>query len=123
MRSASRRPTSWPSCVEWWRDTAAVAVFVLLVSGQEVRAAGADDPKAVAREALSSLLLGNASAFVSVTLPVDGVQAILRPSPPSGEERARQVPRLHLQPPSRQPTGVGVGGYASAGTARSIAAR
>ena len=100
MRSASRRPTSWPSCVERMRDIATfVAVAVLVSAGPVVAAAIPDDPKAVAYEALTSLLLGNAEAFVRVTLPVEGVQAILRPTPPSGDERARideQLSRVRL---------------------------
>ncbi|AMY12172.1 hypothetical protein LuPra_05445 [Luteitalea pratensis] len=81
------------------RDIATVAALAVLVSGEPLTAAASDDPKAVAYEALSSLLLGNAAAFANVTLPVDGVQAILRPSPPSGDERARideQLARVKL---------------------------
>jgi len=70
------------------RDIATVATVALLVSSQAF-AAVPDEPKAVAHEALSSLLLGNAAAFAAVTLPAEGVEAILRPSPPTGEERAR----------------------------------
>jgi len=86
VRNASRRLTSWPSYVERIRD---IALAAMLLCVTVVAAAAPDDPKAVGREALSSLLLGNTAAFTAVTLPVEGVEAILRPSPPSGDERAR----------------------------------
>ena len=90
MRSASKRPTSWPTCVRRVRNAAAVAVLALLwlavpVSGQR----RPDDPKAVAHEALAALLRADRAALLAVTLPTEHVERILRPAPPAGDERAR----------------------------------
>ena len=98
MRSASRRPTSWPSCVPLIRDV--LAVIALFATAVPVQAQPTiDEPKAVAAAALSSLLLGDRAAFVKVTLPTDGVEAMLRRSPPAADERARidaQLERVRL---------------------------
>ncbi|WP_239489967.1 hypothetical protein [Luteitalea sp. TBR-22] len=48
-------------------------------------AAAADDPKKIAFDALSSMVLGRRDAFVRATLPVEGIDVLMPPAPPAGE--------------------------------------
>lgn len=82
-----------------------VTVIALVAASAALQAQVVDDPKAVAYEALSALLLGHRATFTRATLPTEDVDRLLRPAPPSGDERARideQLERVRLstqQPP------------------------
>ena len=88
MRSARRRPTSWLRCVRPIREAVAVLGLVL-VACSVAGAQAPGDPKRVAYDALSSLVLGDRATFAKASLPTDGVEAIVRPTPPAADERTR----------------------------------
>lgn len=101
MRSASRRPTSWPRSVSLIRDVL-TAVILVVATGPLLAQRANDEPMRVARAALASLLRGESTTFATVTLPTDGVEAMLRQTPPTGQERARideQIERIRLSTP------------------------
>ena len=101
MRSASRRPTSWPRSVSLIRDVL-TAVILVVATGPLLAQRANDEPMRVARTALASLLRGESTTFATVTLPTDGVETMLRQTPPTGQERARideQIERIRLSTP------------------------
>lgn len=88
MRSASKQPTSWQTRARPWRE--AIAVLILLaVPASTLAQRLPDDPRAVAAAALSSLLLGEHGAFRGATIDTPGIDVLVRPSPPSADERTR----------------------------------
>jgi hypothetical protein len=91
VSSAWQQPTSSPNSVPLTRRAALCLVAALAVLPG--RALAADDPKAVAYDALSSMVLGRREAFLKATLPTDGVE-ILLPSGLSAEERRQVDERL-----------------------------
>lgn len=91
MSSAWRQPTSSPNSVPLTRRGALCLVAALAVLPG--RALAADDPKVVAYDVLSSMVLGRRDAFLKATLPTDGVDVLL-PSSLSADERRQVEERL-----------------------------
>lgn len=92
MRSVSRPPTSWRRVVRRGRD--GLIALGLVVACGVVDARAADDPKRVAFDALSSMLMGDRAAFERATVPTEGRERLLPPSPLAGEARAEREAQL-----------------------------
>ena len=92
MSSASKRPTSWWNSVQPTRR--ALITLLVAVAALPASARAADDPKQVAFDALSSMVLGRRDAFLKATLPVEGVDELLPSSPPVGDALRRVEQQL-----------------------------
>ena len=92
MRSAWKPPTSWRPVVRRGREGLIALGLALLCGAVDVHAA--DDPKRVAFDALSSMLMGDRAAFERATVPTEGRERLLPSSPLTGEARAEREAQL-----------------------------
>ncbi|WP_291989643.1 hypothetical protein [Luteitalea sp.] len=77
-------------------------MILVVATGPLLAQRANDEPMRVARTPLASLLRGESTTFATVTLPTDGVETMLRQTPPTGQERARideQIERIRLSTP------------------------
>lgn len=68
--------------------------LVLALAAWPASAGPVEDPKTVAYDALSSMVLGRREAFLKATLPVDGVDILLPAAPPTGDALRRVQEQL-----------------------------